>query len=64
MAEKDDGPRLMDVTMHEVLKEPFEAWLRSRGLVLQRTPFLDENPNMPTYNVGPSEELINKWMKK
>ena len=56
----DGGPVIMQVLMHEVLREDFRAWLSGRGLVLQRTPFLDEDPDLPVYNVAPSPERMRR----
>lgn len=59
MSDKQEPPEnaLIDVVMHEVLREDFEAWLNSRGLILRRTPVFDESPELPTYNVAPSRAL-------
>jgi hypothetical protein len=59
------GPEVMQVLMHGVLKKDFETWLTSRGLVLQRTPFLDddEDPDdvLPTYLVTPHPDRMKGW---
>ena len=54
----DSGPKIMQVLMHDVLREDFQAWLTARGLELQRVPFLDESPDLPVYNVAPGLDLI------
>lgn len=52
----EDAPQIVQVLMHEVLLDDFLAWLASRGLELQRTPFLDEG-DLPVYTVTPGEAL-------
>jgi len=60
-----DGPKVMQVLLHEVLKDDFEAWLNGRGLVLQRTPFLDDDDDtegvLPTYLVTPHPDRMKGW---
>ena len=56
-ATRGGGPRIMQVLMHEVLRDELERWLTARGLELQRVPFLDESPGLPVYNVAPGQAL-------
>ena len=59
------GPEVMQVLMHGILRPDFEAWLSSRGLVLQRTPFLDDDEDtegvLPTYLVTPHPDRMKGW---
>lgn len=54
-------PGVCEVLMHDVLLPEFEKWLNARGLILQRTPFLDSDPELPTYNVAPGPALMRDW---
>ena len=51
-----DSPKIIEVVMHDVLREDFTRWLESRGLKLKPSPFAKENDDdMDTWFVMPSE---------
>lgn len=51
---------VIQVLMSEVLADDLERWLASRGLLLVRTPFLDDSDGegLSTYTVVPSDEAL------
>lgn len=50
-------PGLFDVVMLDVLREPLEEWLLSRGLRLAKIP--PTNPDdIPTFTTTPTDEFI------
>jgi hypothetical protein len=57
-----EPPKIIEVVMHDVLREDFTRWLEGRGLVLNRTPFLDadEPGALETWMVAPSEETMRR----
>ena len=62
-----DSPQGMQVVMHAALREDFERWLNARGLLLNRTPFLDDEEDtdgvFPTYLVTPHPDRMKERMK-
>jgi hypothetical protein len=51
----DDGGKVFTVTMLDVLREPFERWLESRGLEIATVP--ESSPD--AYIVVPREFMFN-----
>lgn len=54
---------LFTVTMLDVLREPFEEWLASRGLMIARIPDPDiETPLIVVpVELNPAEEMRRTW---
>lgn len=64
-AATDASPSTIQVLMPEILRADFTVWLTSRGLELQRTPFLDDpaedgEPVLPVYNVAPTPATFRR----
>lgn len=54
----------IQVVMIDVLQPAFEQWLATRGLLLQRTPFLDDEDGgdvLPTYLVTPHPDQMERF---
>lgn len=59
MAEEDVSMYLI----HPAFKPRLDEWLESQGMVVQRTPWLDDDAQeepLPTYLVAVGEELMRR----